>query len=312
MDSFKQFNRVLDIYDRLKKGEIITKEDAINRYCVSSKTIERDIKSINIYLEGKDKENVKFDKKLKGYVYKRDEVKEFSEIEKYCICKILLDSRAFKKEELNSLFDKILNYDYNSKRLESIKSSLFSEREHYKELCHKKFLIKQIDELNKVITEQKRIEIEYTNLKKERKKRVIYPLAIIFSEMYFYLIGKDYREKEDLKGNYLDYDFEELKCFRIDRIESFKVLDKFKIEYAKRFNEGDFKAKIHFMFGGGLKRYKFEYTGESIEFIMDKLPNVRILSQNKDKYLMTVETYGNGIEMWFKSQGSKIKILENI
>ena len=25
---------------------------------------------------------------------------------------------------------------------------------------------------------------------------------------------------------------------------------------------------------------------------------------------MTVETYGNGIEMWFKSQGSKIKILD--
>lgn len=55
------------------------------------------------------------------------------------------------------------------------------------------------------------------------------------------------------------------------------------------------------MQGGRLQRTKFWYCGESVEAVLDRLPTAKILREEEEKYLISAETFGNGIEMWLWS-----------
>lgn len=69
-------------------------------------------------------------------------------------------------------------------------------------------------------------------------RRVIEPVAILFSEYYFYLNA--YIVEKDGKGRYVHkYDYPAI--FRLNRIISHKRLgEKFSVMYASRFEEGRF------------------------------------------------------------------------
>ncbi len=61
------------------------------------------------------------------------------------------------------------------------------------------------------------------------------------------------------------------------------------------------------MYGGKLRKVRFEYTGHSVDAVLDKLPTAKILSENDGKYLIEAEVFGDGIDMWLRSQGEDIK-----
>lgn len=63
------------------------------------------------------------------------------------------------------------------------------------------------------------------------------------------------------------------------------------------------------MYGGKLKKVKFEYSGFSVEAILDRLPTAKILTENNGKYTIQAEVFGDGIDMWLRSQGDMVKIL---
>ena len=55
---------------------------------------------------------------------------------------------------------------------------------------------------------------------------------------------------------------------------------------------------------------KFRYKGLSVESVLDRLPTAKILSHSKkDGYTVSAEVYGDGIDMWLRSQGDNIEIL---
>ena len=64
------------------------------------------------------------------------------------------------------------------------------------------------------------------------------------------------------------------------------------------------------MYGGELQKVKFEYSGLSIESVLDKLPTARILSEDNGKYLVQAEVFGKGVDMWIRSQGDAVKLVE--
>jgi len=48
--------------------------------------------------------------------------------------------------------------------------------------------------------------------------------------------------------------------FRIDRIKNYKHMDeKFRVSYANRFEEGEFRKRIRFMYAGRLLSIKLKY-----------------------------------------------------
>ena len=63
------------------------------------------------------------------------------------------------------------------------------------------------------------------------------------------------------------------------------------------------------MYGGKLRKVKFKYSGISIEAILDKLPTAKILSEENGQYIISAEVFGDGIDMWIRSQGDYIELL---
>lgn len=84
----------------------------------------------------------------------------------------------------------------------------------------------------------------------------------------------------------------------------------FKIPYADRFEEGEFRKRVQFMYGGKLQRVKFKFSGASIEAVLDRLPTARILSEENGVYTISAEVFGSGIDMWLRSQGDSIVLLD--
>ncbi len=68
----KKVFRTLEIYDRLRRGEKLLKENLANEYSVSLKTIQRDIEELRNYLYEKKVEIGEYEIKVenKHYVYK--------------------------------------------------------------------------------------------------------------------------------------------------------------------------------------------------------------------------------------------------
>ena len=128
----------------------------------------------------------------------------------------------------------------------------------------------------------------------------------MFSEFYFYLIVFMVNKDDEIPI-----------VFRIDRITEVRNTNKkFDIPYSSRFEDGEFRKRIQFMYSGKLHKVKFEYTGLK-EVVLDRLPTAEIkkeenLENNVKKYTIWAEIYGEeGIKMWLRSQGDRVKILED-
>ena len=151
------------------------------------------------------------------------------------------------------------------------------------------------------------MEIQYERLKEPRLvMRRVMPVGIMFSEYYFYLTAfledkTDFENPNDLFPT----------IYRIDRIRSFKVLDEhFRVPYKSRFEEGEFRKRIQFMYGGKLERIKFRYTGPFLEAVLDRLPTAKVISVDGSGWIVKAEVFGKGIDMWLRSQGNLISKIE--
>ena len=111
IDNIKSF-RILDMYERLNRGEIINKKDFANEFDVSEKSVQRDIDDLRAYLSEaygcSDKVTIEYDYIINGYRLIRQESEFLTNEEIFAVAKILLESRGLNKQELNNLIDKLL------------------------------------------------------------------------------------------------------------------------------------------------------------------------------------------------------------
>ena len=95
----------------------------------------------------------------------------------------------------------------------------------------------------------------------------------------------------------------------MDRLENIEILDEhFSIPYSERFEEGEFRKRIQFMYGGRLRRIKFKYTGNSLDSILDRLPTAEIVKEEEGGVVIKAEVFGDGVDMWLRSQGDDIVV----
>ena len=274
--------RQLEIYDRLRRGEELVKKELSNKYGVSLKTIQRDIEDIRSYLSEKKNEIGQFEIEARNNKYKYISVDEseniLTERDILAVSKILLESRAFNKREMTILLKKLQGQVSRESQV-NIRGLINNEDFYYVELQHGKYLIDVLWDLSTAI----------------RKSRLI-----MFSEFYFYLIGYSTNSEDDIP-----------LVFRIDRMSNINYTEKtFYIPYSKRFEDGEFRKRIQFMYGGKLKKFTFEFSGSSVEAMLDRLPTAKVIKSDGNIYTITAESYGDGIKMWLNSQGDNVKILE--
>ena len=292
--------RLLSIYERLSKGKTIEKAQIAEMFGVTPKTIQRDIDDLRTYLaETHMTENdvaIKYDKVRNVYYLVRFEREWLTNQEVMALCKILLESRAFCKEELDSVISKLITQVVPNDR-KQIESIIRSEQFHYMPLKHGKFLFSILWELSQFITNAEIVRFDYTRQDGIRKERLVKPVAIMFSEYYFYLIAFMADDSKDFPT-----------VFRVDRIDGLiRSGERFFVPYRDRFNDGEFRKRVQFMYSGELRRVEFEYSGESIEAVLDRLPTAEVVREGEGVYTVRAEGYGNGIEMWLRSQGDRVR-----
>lgn len=64
------------------------------------------------------------------------------------------------------------------------------------------------------------------------------------------------------------------------------------------------------MYGGKLEKVKFKYVGDDIDAILDRFPTAVIKGEDESGYIVEAEVFGKGIDMWIKSQGDLMELLE--
>ena len=310
----RKINRILSIYTMLIKGQVVNKAEMARQFDVNARSIQRDMECIRRFLEDRVPENgirreLVYDYREKGYRLEQPEELMLTNEEVLAVCKILLDSRAFVKQEMTGILNKLVSCSVPKKNQKAVNELLSNEKYHYIEPHHGKHFLDKMWEIGQAIRESRVIRISYQKLKNhEQVNRRLEPLAILFSDYYFYLVG--FIEDIDRDATFQNADDPYPTIYRIDRIDSLQVLQEhFKIPYADRFEEGEFRKRVQFMYGGRLQRLQFEYMGPSIEAVLDRLPTARILWEEAGKYFIQAEVFGEGSKMWFLSQGDKVKII---
>mgnify|MGYP001131383453 FL=1 len=102
--------RILSLYERLSRGDLVRKQELADEFGVDPKTIYYDIRDLRAYLSELDStsRDVTFDRKKQGYLIERDCDNWLEETEVLALAKVLLESRAFTKEETKKLLDKLI------------------------------------------------------------------------------------------------------------------------------------------------------------------------------------------------------------
>ncbi len=309
-----QINRVLKIYAKLSDGYVVNKAEEAARYGVNERSIQRDIDHIRNFLdEDSDRtgvvNSIVYDRIAKGYRLETLYQIRLQNSEVLALCKILLDSRAFTKSEMVEMLDKLITCCVPKVNQKRVKDLISNEEFHYVEPRHKTRFTEQMWELGQAISESRYIEVDYYRTKdKQTVHRKLKPVAIMFSEYYFYLTA--FIDDDEVKKDFDVLNDSFPTIYRIDRIKSMEVLDeRFHIPYSSRFEEGEFRKRIQFMYGGKLQKVKFRYTGLDIDAILDRLPTAQILDETDGAFIVSAEVFGKGIDMWLKSQGDSVQII---
>lgn len=310
-----KIERVLGLYTKLMNGALIYKSEEAVNYGVNERSIQRDIDDIRNYLDVKGTEDgiinsVVYDRIQKGYRLEQIYKLKFTNPEILAICKNLLDSRAFTKNEMKGMLDKLIETCVPATNQKLVSDLIKNEEFHYIEPQHKSVFIDKMWEIGKAIQESRYIEIDYKGLQgSSTKTRKLKPVAIIFSEMYFYLTA--FIDDKNVQKNFDVINDSFPTIYRIYRIKNLTVLDeKYKIPYVNRFQEGEFRKRVQFMFGGKLQKVIFNYKGYSIEAVLDKLPTAKIEKEDNGVYTISAEVFGKGIDMWLRSQGDAVEIIK--
>ena len=295
--------RLLQLYERLSRGEIVRKAELAQKFAVTDKTIQRDIEELRTYLAetrtDEGEASIVYDRKRGGYLLSHAASEWLTNEDVLAVCKILLESRAFCKEELDTLVKKLLRQTAPHDRAQ-VGKIIRSEQHYYVPLRHGKKLLSAIWELSQYMTAQDTIRISYSRQDGTERVHEVNPVAIMFSEYYFYLIA------------YLADGRKEFPTiFRIDRVMKFEPTgETFRVIHKKRFSDGEFRKRIQFMYAGELRCVTFDYSGTSVEAVLDRLPTAKIISEENGVYRIAAEVYGNGIDMWLRSQGDRVHVIE--
>lgn len=310
-----KISRILSLYERLCAGKVLRKEEEAERFGVDQRSIQRDIDDIRAFLSdqaaqrGGDGRQVVYDRRQKGFLLAGCTSPLMTNSEILAVSKILLESRAFSKQEMGAILDKLIAGCVPQRNMKVVSDLIANEKFHYVELTSPAEMQDKLWDIGSAVQRRRLLRLRYLRqgaAPDQAVERVVEPASILFSEYYFYLNAYIVEERE---GRYVHkYDYPAI--FRLDRIDTYCLLDQtFSLPYATRFQEGEFRKRVQFMYPGQLQNIRFRYTGASVEAVLDRLPTARILSQEENGWLIEAEVYGHGILMWLLSQGSAVEVL---
>jgi len=329
-DAWTSSQRQLAIYHALINGHPLHKGELVAKYQVTPRSIQRDINAVNDFLtQINDRHRITYNPALKAYQAQlilpldthTSDQHQLASRDMLAIAKIVLASRAFTTAELKDLLGGIVNLIQPTDRT-AVKTIINNEKLHYIPVHHGKPLLDLLWYFSEAIQHQTTINITYQrrDTYEFAVERTILPEAIIFSEYYFYIACYNAKHQATL-------------FYRADRIESYRPSQpsqQIKRSRGDRFEDGQFRKRIQFMYPGQMITIKFQFWG-IVEAALDRLPTAKIVgryfangqveplptdtSRNRQpeaggSVVIEAEVLGDyGIMMWLLSQGSLVKVL---
>ncbi len=309
-------DRLLAMYAQLAEGKPLYKAREAVKYNCSLRSIQRDIEDLRSFFADRSEttgvvQELIYDRKLNAYRLVPPLRNLLTNEETFAVLKVLLESRSLTKAELFPILEKLISCCVPPDNRRQVTDLIANEKYHYVEPQHKKEILEKMWNLSAAIRAHKEIKITYMRQSGDDVSRVLKPVGIMFSEFYFYLVGFIDKENqlEKIKFEVENDPFPTI--YRIDRIKEYAVTDRhFNVPYQNRFEEGEFRKRVQFMYGGKLQKIKFWYKGPSVEAVLDRLPTAKIEQQNENGYLISAEVFGKGINMWLRSQGDMVEMVE--
>lgn len=309
-------DRLLAMYAQLAEGKPLYKAREAVKYNCSLRSIQRDIEDLRSFFADRSEttgvvQELIYDRKLNAYRLVPPLRNLLTNEETFAVLKILLESRSLTKAELFPILEKLISCCVPQDNRRQVTDLIANEKYHYVEPRHKKEILEKMWNLSAAIRAHKEIKITYMRQSGDDVSRVLKPVGIMFSEFYFYLVGFIDKENqlEKIKFEVENDPFPTI--YRIDRIKEYAVTDRhFNVPYQNRFEEGEFRKRVQFMYGGKLQKIKFWYKGPSVEAVLDRLPTAKILQHDGNGYLISAEVFGKGINMWLRSQGDMVEVVE--
>lgn len=309
-------DRLLAMYAQLAEGKPLYKAHEAVKYNCSLRSIQRDIEDLRSFFADRSEntgvvQELIYDRKLNAYRLVPPLRNLLTNEETFAVLKVLLESRSLTKAELFPILEKLISCCVPPDNRRQVTDLIANEKYHYVEPRHKKEILEKMWNLSAAIRAHKEIKITYMRQSGDDVSRLLKPVGIMFSEFYFYLVGFIDKENqlEKIKFEVENDPFPTI--YRIDRIKEYVVTDThFNVPYQNRFEEGEFRKRVQFMYGGKLQKIKFWYKGPSVEAVLDRLPTAKILQYNGNGYLISSEVFGKGINMWLRSQGDMVEVVK--
>lgn len=284
----------------LRGGKLSVKKLS-EEYKVSTRSVARSISDLKVFLadhrELVGNTELRYSNQDKCYHFYMDEFLSSKEL--IAILEVLIGTRAFSKIELLTIVDKLKKFTTVEDR-KIIAALINKELYHYSEVKHDCDSVQDtLWKLVNNIREKREISIDYYRTNRDFMTHRIRPASVMFSDYYFYLIAY-----------LIDGDASKPIYFRVDRIKRITVHRKtFTTDDAPEYDEGLLRQRSLLMWPGKLRTIRFEYTGPSVQAVLDKLPTAKIISCFDGKYLIEAEVYGDGIKMWLLSQSAWVKVV---
>lgn len=132
--------RLLDIYARFMSGQILNKQSLASEYGVTTRSIQRDVESLRFFLMEKGlPQEVVYDRGHGGYRMVNSVPSGLTNSEILAVCKVLLESRSLRKDEMLPILDKLVECAVPPEQRQAVKILIANEKIHYIEPHHGKF-----------------------------------------------------------------------------------------------------------------------------------------------------------------------------
>ncbi len=302
MEKEIKLDRVMELFFRAMKGESLSVQQLAFEYNVSTRSITRDMNSLKGFLADHADilgyAELEYSSTNHCYSLKMDHF--LSNKELLAITKVLIGSRAFSSEELLGMIQRLKK---NTTSVDRVKLEQLIRKEiyQYDEVgsdCHG--VIENLWKITDCIENKNVITITYYKMNRDLVKRKIKPVSVMFSEYYFYVIG--YLYKSDTPNDPI--------YFRTDRIINIQVhREKYVLSKEQNVDEGMLRRKSQFMWPGPTRKIRFEFSGPSVQAILDRIPTAKVTDRQADKSIIEAEVFGSGIKMFLLSQGAWVKVL---
>jgi len=295
-------DRVLELFFRALKGEFLSAKELATQYNVSPRSISRDITALKMFLaDHRDTlGNAELVYSSSNHCYHLETEHFISNKELLAVTKVLIGCRPFNHTELLELIRK-LKLHTSPKDKAVLEDLIRNELYHYAPInfdCPS--VIDNLWTITEHISSKRLITVTYIKMDRSLVKRTLKPVSVVFSEYYYYLIAYDTAAGDTSVPHY----------YRIDRITDIVAhREHFKLTKEQEVDEGLLRNRSQFMWPGKLRRIRFEFSGPSVQAVLDRLPTSRVVELRNGISVIEAEVYGDGIKMFLLSQGSWVKVL---